>query len=104
MKNPYISAILAITSLAFSVSVMAQSMTGSEYKAANKSIAADFLSAKASCDVFTNNARDICLAEAKRSERISKAELESNYKPSSKANYQLKLAKGNGDFMVAREK
>jgi hypothetical protein len=104
MNSSHITAILAVTSLAFSVSVMAQGMSSREYKTAEKSIAADYLSAKASCDVFADNARDICLAEAKRSERISKAELESNYKPSGKASYKLKLAKGNGDFMVAREK
>jgi hypothetical protein len=48
MNKPYITAILAITSLAFSAGAMAQSMSKSEYK-----------SAKADCDSFADNAKDI---------------------------------------------
>ena len=38
MNKPYITAILAVTSLAFSAGAMAQNMSKNEYKAAEKNI------------------------------------------------------------------
>ena len=65
MNKLYIIAILAVTSLAFSVGAMAQNMSKSEYKAAEKNIKAEYKSAKANCGSFADNVKDICMAEAK---------------------------------------
>jgi len=100
----YISAILAVTSLAFSVGALAQDMSKSEYKAARKNIAAEYKSNKAGCDSYANNARDICMAEAKGTQKVAKAELEARYKPSYKAGYRAGVARAEADYAVARER
>ncbi|MDO8466113.1 MAG: hypothetical protein Q7S46_12825 [Gallionella sp.] len=104
MNKPHITAILAITSLAFSTGAMAQSMSESEYKAAGKNIKAEHLSAKTDCDSFANNAKDICMAVAKGNEKVAKAELEARYKPSKNASYNVSIAKAEANFAVAKEK
>jgi hypothetical protein len=87
MNNPYITAILAVTCLSFSAGTMAQSMSKSEYKAAEKNIVAEYKSAKANCGSFADNAKDICIAEAKNKEMVAKILLEARYKPSKIAGY-----------------
>ena len=64
MHKQYISAVLAITGLAFCIGTMAQNMSESEYKAAGKAIAIVYESARTRCDPFAGNARDICMAVA----------------------------------------
>jgi hypothetical protein len=75
INTPYITAILAITSLSFSTGAMTESLSGSEYRAAERKISADYKSAKKSCNLFARNAREICMAEARRTERVAKAKL-----------------------------
>lgn len=104
MNKPYITAILAVTSLAFSVGAMARSMSESDYKATEKSIKAEYQSAKTGCDSFADNAKDICMAVAKGNEKIAKAKLEARYKPSRKAGYNISLAKAEADYAVSKEK
>ncbi|MDO8811780.1 MAG: hypothetical protein Q7J38_07110 [Gallionella sp.] len=104
MNKPYITAILAVTSLAFSTGAMAQSMSENEYKAAGKSIKAEYKSAKTGCDSFADNAKDICMAVAKGNEKIAKTELEARYKPSRKAGYNVSIAKAEADYAVSKEK
>ena len=104
MKNPYITAILAVTALSFSTGAMAESMTKSEYKTAEKNIESDYQSAKGCCNSFANNAKDICLAVAKGNEKVAKAELEARYKPSKKAGYEVSVTKAKADYEVAKEK
>lgn len=60
MNKPYLTAILAVTSLVFSAGAMAQNISLSEYKAAGKSIAAEYKSAKKNCASFAGNTKDIC--------------------------------------------
>lgn len=104
MKKQYISSILAITSLAFCEAAMAQNMSQSEYKAAEKAIATEYKSAQASCDPFAGNARDICMIVAKGREKVAKAELEARYKPSKEADYDVNITRGRADYAVALEK
>lgn len=104
MNKPYITAILAVTSLAFSAGAMAQSMSESDYKAAEKSIKAEYQSDKMDCDSFADNAKDICMAVAKGNEKVAKAELEARYKPSKNARYNVSLAKAEANYAVAKEK
>lgn len=104
MNKKHISAILAVTALTFSVGAPAQGMTRNEYKAVEKNIVADYKSARAKCDSFAANAKDICLAEAKGNSRVAKAELAARYKPSRKSSYRVSVAKADADYAVAREK
>ena len=104
MNKPYITAILAIASFSFSAGVMAQNMSKSEYKAAEKNIVAEYKAAKVNCGSFAGNAKDICIAEAKGKEKVAKAELKTRYKPSRKEGYDFSVAKAEADYAVAKEK
>src|SRR5665647_2025693 len=71
VNKQYISSILAITSLAFSDGAMAQNMSKSEYKAADKAIESEYNAAKVGCDPFAGNARDICMSVVKGHEKVA---------------------------------
>lgn len=104
MKNLNYKAIALALGFAFSASAMAQNMSKSDYQAGKDKIAAEYKSSKANCDSFSGNPKDICVAEVKGREKIAKAELELNYKPSPKARYKLSVAKAEADYAVANER
>lgn len=98
---------IALTSamvLALSASVFAAPMAKEEYKSAKDAITAQYRSDKAACDAFKNNAKDICIEEAKGRESVAKAELELKYSPSAKNEYDLRVAKADAAYEVAKEK
>lgn len=86
MNNQYISSILAITSLAFS-----------------KAIDSDCAFAKSSCASFADHARDICMAIAKKHEKIAKTQLDVCYQSAKEAGYAIAAAKVRADDDVAHE-
>ena len=57
-------------------------MSKDAYKAAKDKIEAQHKADKKACDGMKDNAKDICNAEAKGKEKVAKAELEAQYKPS----------------------
>jgi len=104
MNTPYITAILAITSLSFSASAIAQNLSKNEYKAAEKNIKVEYKTAKANCGSFADNAKDICIAQAKGDKKVAIAELEARYKPSKKADYEVSVAEAEEHYAVSKEK
>jgi hypothetical protein len=104
MNNQHISSMLAITSLAFSTTLMAQGMSNREYNVADKAIEAEYKSAMASCDSFADNARNICMTVAKGHKKVAKAQLEARYKPSKEADYNVSIARATADYSIAYEK
>jgi len=104
MNKPYITAILAVTSLSFSAGAMAQDISRIEYKAAEKNIVVEYKSAKANCASFAGNAKDICMAQAKGDQKVAKAELEARYRPSKKADYKVSVAEAEEHYAVSKEK
>jgi hypothetical protein len=103
MKYSNIKAIALTISLAFSANVMAGNMSKNQFESQEKNIAAEFKSAKAACDVLAGNASDICIAKVKGKKNVANAELKSNYKPSVKSRYGLRIAKANAEHSVAIE-
>jgi hypothetical protein len=95
---------LAATSIAFSSEAMAQSMSKSQYRAAEKKIEALYNLAVADCDSFENKAKGICMAAGNGLKEIAKKELIARYKPSKKADYELSIAKAEAEYSVAKEK
>ena len=101
---------LASTTLAFAVAMAcsagawAESMGQDQYKAAGKSIDAEYKSAKGGCDSLAGNARDICVEQAKGKRNVDQAELGYNHKPSVKARYTARVARADADYAVANEK
>jgi hypothetical protein len=92
----------AALSFAFAGSVMA--MSKEDYKAGMTKVSADYKVNKDKCSALSANAKDICISEAKGMEKVSKAELESQYKPSPKNTEKVALAKGDAAYDTAKEK
>lgn len=82
----------------------AMAMTPAEHKVAKDRIAADNKMNKQKCDGLKNNAKDICMKEAKGAESVAKAELESQFKPSDRNARKLAEARADADYAVAKEK
>ena len=99
--NPSLIA-LAIT-LTLGASAMAQGLSKEDYKAGQDRISTDYKSAKVACDALSGNPKDICMAQAKGSEKVAKAELQASYKPSAKTRNEIRIAKAKATYAVARE-
>jgi hypothetical protein len=95
---------VAAFSLAFSAAAMANTMSKEEYKAGKETIQAEYKAAKADCDRFTANIKDICIAEAKGRENVALAELGERYHPGPKASYDVRMAKAEAAYALAKEK
>jgi len=99
-----IKAVAVAITLAFSAGAMAQGISKTEYKSSQEKISADYKTAKAGCASFSDNANDICEAQAKGNERVAVAELEASYKPDSKNHYNVAIARAEADYAVAKQK
>ncbi len=86
------------------VATASMAMQPAEYSAAKDRITADYKVNKQKCDALKANAKDICMKEAKGHEKVAKAELEAQYKPSEKAQYNARVAKADADYDVAKER
>ena len=100
MKKALI-AIAAASLCAFSFS--ASAMTKEEHSAAKSQIDATYKTDKAACDAMTKNAKDICMAEAKGKDKVAKAELDAQYKPSASHDKKIRDAKADAAYDVAKE-
>jgi hypothetical protein len=104
MNKLNITAVAAAIAMAFSAGAMGATVTKSEYKASKDGISAKYKSDKAACKAMKDNAKDICIEEAKGNEKIAKAELEANYKPTDKNRNEIRIAKADAAYSVAKEK
>jgi gamma-glutamylcysteine synthetase len=75
-----------------------------EYKAARDKISADYKADKAACDAMKDNAKDVCIEEAKGKEKIAKAELDQKQKPSDGNARKVAEAKVEAAYAIAKEK
>lgn len=100
------AAMSAAIILAFGISANAAEgvMSKADYKAAKTDLNAKYKTEKAACASTTGNAKDICVEEAKGREKVSKAQLEQNYRPSEKHRYEVRMATANAVYAVAKEK
>jgi len=98
--------LLTAAGVAFAGSANAANTTMSRdsYNAEKSSITAQYKSDRDHCASMSGNAKDICQAEAKGKEKVSKAEAEANYKNTDKARYDARTARADADYDVAKEK
>jgi len=82
----------------------AASMAKADYKAGKTRISADYKADKAACASFTDNAKDICLEEAKAKEKVARAELEYGHTGKSADRNKVLVAKAESAYAVAKEK
>ena len=82
----------------------AATMTKAEYQAGKTRISADVKADKAACVPLADNAKDICIEEAKAKEKAARAELKYGYTAKSSDRNKVLVAKAEADYAVAKEK
>ncbi len=82
----------------------AVAMTKPEYTTQKDRISTEYKANRDKCGAMKANAKDICVVEAKGTEKVAKAEMESQYRPSAKTTRDLTLAKADLTYQVAKEK
>jgi hypothetical protein len=92
---------LALTGL---VATTGMAMDKAEHAAAKDRISADYKLAKEHCDTLKDNAKDVCMKEAKGKQDIAKAELDARDKPDAKSDYKVAKARADANYEVAKEK
>ena len=102
MKSHSLNLLALTLCLTFGVAAQAQTMSKQDYKMAGEKITADYKAAKIPCASLVGNAKDICMAEAKGTEKTAMAELDANYKPSAKAHRNARDAKADAVYAVAK--
>jgi hypothetical protein len=89
MNKSYIRAFLTLTALSFSEQVTANGLTNRDYQMAKKNISDDAITAKKDCELLVNKDKDICLVNAKKSERNAKNKLEARFKKRNKIDNKM---------------
>jgi hypothetical protein len=79
-------------------------MSKDDYKAAKQSIEGEYKSANTACGLLLKNPKDVCHAEAKGREKVAIAELDAKNQPSRKARYDVRLARANAEYNMARQR
>jgi hypothetical protein len=100
MKHSLISMAVAAACL----TAPAFAMTNNEMKVEKERIAATYKSATDACKQMSGNAKDICVSEAKGNEKIAKADLDAQDKPSAKARHNALVVRADAAYATAKEK
>ena len=101
MNKFSITVIAAAVALAFNGGALAaQAISKEAYKSGQDKIASEYKSAKAACDSLKANAKDVCVAEAQGRQKVAKAELEADYKPSDKTRNNVSIAKAEAEYSL----
>ncbi|MCX7205806.1 MAG: hypothetical protein NT086_07430 [Proteobacteria bacterium] len=104
MKKLNLTALSITLFLGVSTSAIGDAMLKPDYKAAKEDISVAYKSEQATCKPITGNVKDVCSEEAKGREKVAKAELEVKNNPSDKHQYDLRMAKADAVYAVAKEK
>lgn len=91
-------------SLAVSAGALADGASKDDQKASSELIEARYEVDKAGCAPLAGNAQDICLAEAKRRQQITTAELEARLEPTRDTHHDAHVVKAEADHEVAKER
>jgi hypothetical protein len=92
----------AALGLACCAGAAAQVFSSNDYQAREQLIAARHRSALAGCAPLTGHAQAVCLAEAESGEKIARAGLAADYRPSVKARHYALLVAADSRHAVAR--
>lgn len=103
IKHNYNVIALAI-GLAVFGGAYAENMSKDSYNAGKDKIGADYKAAKSGCASLSGNAEDICIAEAKSVQKIARADLKAEYKPTRTSRYEANVARAEADYAVAKER
>lgn len=81
----------------------AAELTKQDYNAARKRIAAEYQAEREKCGSRYGNAADMCIARAHGARDVAKAELQAEYKPSPRTNYDAAIARSKAAYANAKE-
>jgi hypothetical protein len=104
MKTFTLAILSGAIAIAFGAPAFANTMSKADHKVAKDAIEAEYKSAHAACASLQPNPKDLCKAEAKGRENVAFAELEAKDQPSRKTRYEVRLAKAEAEYAVARER
>ena len=104
MKHPLAAYLAVVFAASMACAGAAAALTKDEVKAAKDKIEATYKADKKNCDAMKDNAKDICMAEAKGKQKVAKAELDASNKPGPRADEKVKQAKADAAHDVANEK
>ena len=79
-------------------------LTKAEYDTQKNQVTADYKVNRDKCGSLQDNAKDICMSQAKGAEKVAKAELEAQYKPSPKNTREVAMIQADTAFDTAKEK
>lgn len=98
------TAFAAAAAFSLSATVLAEEMDHAAVKAEKERIEAQYKADKARCDELSGNGKDVCIAQAKATERIAKADLEAKAKGTPKARYEAQVVRAEAEYDIAKEK
>lgn len=105
MKKILAHLFLSVVAFGFSVAASAaDNASKATYNTAKDNATATYKAAHAKCNDMKDNAKDVCVEEAKAAEKRSKAEAEAQYKNTPKEHMKARIAAADGDYSVAKEK
>ena len=96
--------VLAALGIIPAPAALAQNLSKADYQSQKDTISKENKADKERCKSLSGNAKDICVAEAKGKEKVAKANLEAQYKPSIKNTYDASIAKADANYAIAKEK
>lgn len=102
--NTIQAAVLAVCLSAVSYANAAGTISKPDYKMGKETAAATYKTDKEACSKMADNAKDICMAEAKGKEKVTKAELEYNYTGKMSDHKHLADVKAETAYDIAKEK
>jgi hypothetical protein len=83
------------------VTAQAQVLADSSYRARQELIATRYASAYSACRRVARPARGVCIAEARAEDRIARAQLAADYRPSAQARFQALVVAADSRYDVA---
>lgn len=104
MAKHTLSAFAAALLILAGTSAISASLTQDEYTAHKTAISDQYKATRAACKTSSGNAKDICIEKAKGQKKIATAELEADYQPSDKHRFEVRIAKADATYAVAKEK
>lgn len=105
MKLNYVMmALIAAPVFGLAGGALAQPLSKEAKDLAIKNAEARFKADKTACEAYSGNAKDICIAEAKGRENISKTDAIARFENTPKALEQARIAPAEAAFAVAKER
>ena len=96
--------VAAATLLCLGGAHAASNFSKDTYQGAKAQIKAGYKVDKAACDSLKDNAKDVCVEQAKAGEKVALAQLEANYSGNPKDEARLHTAQYEARYAVAKEK